>query len=162
MKHSTIQPAHSENYEQLTTVLGADTAQIKPAIRSRGVAPKDLDCFTGRQPTDLSTDGKDLSVIERDILRRIDKDDCFACDVLLRLHNFQTFYEQENRITVIKNFVGFSASDARTFSAIAERIQDGYITDDDLAVLRKRGEDGISRLGKYRRQIAGLIRGSVN
>lgn len=106
---------------------------------------------------------KQLSAVEKEILDRIDADDEFAGGALLALYERQTLYEQEKRLTFVKNDVGFSAFDAKLFSAIAERIQARCdVTEEDLAVLRKRGKDGISRLGKYRKQIADVMEGVVN
>jgi hypothetical protein len=55
----------------------------------------------------------------KEIERLIKRDRNFACSALLTLYNYQTDDEKESNMTVHKNHIGFSVTDAIELSAIA-------------------------------------------
>jgi hypothetical protein len=104
-----------------------------------------------------------LTAIEQSILDEIDSNDDFATSALLAIFEAQTQYEQDYGITIDKNHVGFSAPDAKKLTYLARRAWSSRgLTKAGLEILRKRGKDGISRLGRYRKQIAALLERRVN
>jgi len=73
---------------------------------------------------------------------------------LLFLYSEQTAVEKVSQKSIGKNGRGFSGPDAKPLSLMAESlIKTGSLTAKQIVVLRKQGNPGYSRLGKYRRQL---------
>jgi hypothetical protein len=99
-----------------------------------------------------------FSDAEQKIIGRIGHDDVYVAQAVWALYSVQTVQEQVTRRTIQKNGVGFSASDARRCSKMADRVDlQGVIAAEDLAWCRRQLRSGIPYLAKYRGQLGRLL-----
>jgi hypothetical protein len=100
-----------------------------------------------------------MSRLERQIIELLLRDRAFVAGALVRLYGQQEEDEQFRHKTIHRNGIGFNAVDAKVFSPMAEQIlRDREISEEQLALCRQPLENGLPRLGRYRRQLARLIK----
>lgn len=88
------------------------------------------------------------------ILELLETNDKAVGRALVAIHKRQTESEKFARMTTQSNGVGFTSSDARPGSGMAEFfLKMGYLTPKQLAYWRGKNKTGRSRIGKYWNQL---------
>ncbi len=92
------------------------------------------------------------------IMEMLNRNDRAVCRALLVLFNNQTQVEQSSEHTLVWNGKGFTGADARMGTSMAKQYQRvGYLSPKQIQFWRKPNVRGISRIGKYTRQLIEAI-----
>jgi hypothetical protein len=98
------------------------------------------------------------SNLEQTVVEAIEHDDSFVMRAVIFLWDQQTPGEKASKMTIEKNHVGVSASDARVFAKMMRHLEmDGRLSPEDFHWCRGRRRDGTPRLARYRKQLIHLL-----
>jgi hypothetical protein len=133
---------------------------IKPLVRKIGLAPipTPADCLSALKAKRHYPGSRLFR--EAEIVTRICQDNHFVEWCVEVLYERQDRQEQATGVTIYQNEIGFSASDAKVLSEMAKAILAGCsLSAEQLAVCRQQTKSGVSRLGRYRKQLLDIING---
>lgn len=88
----------------------------------------------------------------------LDRNDKAVARALVVLYNNQTFAEQSTEHTLVHNNKGFTGADARLGTSMAKQyLTRGFLSPKQIAIWRRLNKKGVSKIGKYTRQLIEAI-----